>query len=270
MKSDEYVLGVNDEEVVRLGIQHRVWRTYMLDGWKNAGLQTGQKVLDVGAGPGFATVDLAEIVGPTGSVDAFELSDRFIEMGTQRVKNQGLTNVTYTKGNLLEDELPGKDYDLAWCRWVFAFLSDPKLVAKKVAQSLKPGGRFVIHEYLQYDTWRLIPEKTAIQNFVQVVMKQWLNAGGEYDVARVLPQILMDAGLEVVHTRPMMFQMRPADYAWNWPAKFIRNQTPALVEQGLLSQDKCDVILSELEEAESDPKSLMISPLVLEIIARKN
>ena len=62
---NDYVLGTNDEELERLGLQHRVWRPIVLDCWRRAGITFGSRVIDVGAGPGFATMDLAELVGPT-------------------------------------------------------------------------------------------------------------------------------------------------------------------------------------------------------------
>src|SRR5690606_12052613 len=63
-----YFLGTHDEELERLGLQHRVWRPTVLECWRRAGIGPGSKVLDVGAGPGFAAADLADIVGPTGRV----------------------------------------------------------------------------------------------------------------------------------------------------------------------------------------------------------
>src|SRR5438105_8560478 len=74
----DYVLGTHNEELARLGLQHRVWRPVVLDCWQRAGITIGKRVLDVGAGPGYATVDLAEIVGPTGEVVALERSETFI------------------------------------------------------------------------------------------------------------------------------------------------------------------------------------------------
>jgi ubiquinone/menaquinone biosynthesis C-methylase UbiE len=74
----DYVLGTHDEELARLGLQHRVWRPVVLDCWQRAGLTVGKRGLDVGAGPGYATVDLAEIVGPTGEIVALERSQNFI------------------------------------------------------------------------------------------------------------------------------------------------------------------------------------------------
>ncbi len=75
----DYVLGTNDEELDRLGLQHRVWRPIVLECWRRAGITFGSRVIDVGAGPGYATVDLAELVGPTVEVFAIERSARFLE-----------------------------------------------------------------------------------------------------------------------------------------------------------------------------------------------
>ena len=63
----DYVLGTHDEEIARLGLQHRVWRPRALDAWTRAGFTQGQTLLDVGCGPGHASVDLAELVGPLSS-----------------------------------------------------------------------------------------------------------------------------------------------------------------------------------------------------------
>ena len=64
----DYVLGTHDGEVARLGLQHRVWREAMFAAWRRAGIRTGWRVVDVGAGPGYATLDLAELVGASGEV----------------------------------------------------------------------------------------------------------------------------------------------------------------------------------------------------------
>src|SRR5258708_21651917 len=59
----DYVLGTHDDEVARLGLQHRVWRARALDAWRRPGFTVGQTLLDIGCGPGLASADLAEIVG---------------------------------------------------------------------------------------------------------------------------------------------------------------------------------------------------------------
>ena len=75
----DYVLGTHDEEIARLGLQHAVWRPRASDAWRRAGFTSGQTLIDLGCGPGFATLDLAEIVGPHGRVLAIDRSRRFLD-----------------------------------------------------------------------------------------------------------------------------------------------------------------------------------------------
>src|SRR5438128_6442226 len=134
MPSDrDYVLGTHDEELARLGLQHRVWRPVVLDCWQRAGITVGKRVLDVGAGPGYATVDLAEIVGPTGEVVALERSSNFVHALSESVRTRSLTNVRVRELDLMTDDLPNGQFDFSWCRWVIAFVADPGVVINKLA-----------------------------------------------------------------------------------------------------------------------------------------
>lgn len=76
----EYVLGTHDVEVDRLGLQHRVWRPRVLEVARRAGLTVGRTVVDLGCGPGYASLDCAEIMGPTGHVHAIDQSGRFLSV----------------------------------------------------------------------------------------------------------------------------------------------------------------------------------------------
>src|SRR5256886_5266609 len=117
-KGRDYVLGSHDEELERLGVQHRAWRPVVLDCWKAAGVTAGSRVLDVGAGPGYATVDLAEIVGRSGRVVAVERSSNFVNAIKGVVQAQSLSNVDVHELDLMSDDLPGGPFDFTWCRWV--------------------------------------------------------------------------------------------------------------------------------------------------------
>ena len=124
----DYVLGTHDEELARLGLQHRVWRSVVLDCWQRAGITVGKRVLDIGAGPGYAAVDLAEIVGPTGEVIALERSKNFVDAMEDACRVRSLTNVKIHELDLMTDNFPEGDYDFSWCRWVLSFVSDPALL----------------------------------------------------------------------------------------------------------------------------------------------
>ena len=137
----DYVLGTHDEEVARLGLQHRVWRSVVTDCWRRVGITHGWRVLDAGAGPGYATADLAEIVGPAGAVLAVERSARFLQVARARCQSLGLTNVEFCEADLTEHTLGDLHFDAAWCRWVASFVSSPEKLIKSIAGALRPRQR---------------------------------------------------------------------------------------------------------------------------------
>jgi SAM-dependent methyltransferase len=64
MAKDEYVLrSVDRNEISRLGHQYEVWRRDTNKVFEAAGFSAGDRLLDLGCGPGFLTRDLAELVG---------------------------------------------------------------------------------------------------------------------------------------------------------------------------------------------------------------
>ena len=270
MPSDrDYVLGTHDEELARLGLQHRVWRPVVLDCWQRAGITVGKRVLDVGAGPGYAAVDLAEIVGPTGEVVALERSRNFIRAIEATCRARSLTNVKIHEIDLMTDDLPAGDYDFAWCRWVVSFVSDPALLIKKLAGVMQKGSIAIFHEYGHYETWRFFPRLPMQERFREHVIATWRESGGEPDGAPELPALLSANNFLIRSTTPHIFCVRPSDYMWQWPAQFIAVYLPRLMEMGRIDQKFADQVGADLAGAEKNPNSLMITPLVLEIVAEK-
>jgi len=265
----DYVLGTHDEEVERLGLQHRVWRPNAADCWRRAGITTGSRVVDVGAGPGYATVDLAEIVGPTGEVLAVERSARFLEVNKQACAARGLSQVRFRQADLMEESLGRLDFDYTWCRWVASFVSSPKKLIGNIAGALRPGGLAIFHEYSQYETFRFVPRRPAMEAFSDEVMKSWRAVRGEPNVALQFPSLFRDAGLEVVEAHPRILTVSPRNYVWQWPASFIEINLVRLRELGRVTEEWCETVRREFKEAEADPATLFTTPLFLEIIARR-
>src|SRR5664279_360102 len=163
----DYVLGTNDEELDRLGLQHRVWRPVVTECWQRVGITHGSRVIDIGAGPGYATADLAEIVGPRGSVLAIERSTRFLDAARERCRRRGLTNVEFRQADLMEVSLGQLEFDASWCRWVTSFVSSPAKLIDNIADALRPGGLAIFHEYSDYETFRFMPTRPALEKFAQ-------------------------------------------------------------------------------------------------------
>ena len=265
----DYVLGTHDEELARLGLQHRVWLPVVLDCWQRAGVTVGKRVLDVGAGPGYATVDLAEIVGSTGEVIALERSQNFVRAMEAACRARSLNNVKIHEIDLMTDDLPAVDYDFVWCRWVVSFVRDPALLIRKLARVMPKRSLSIFHEYGHYETWRFLPRLPMQERFREHVIATWRESGGEPDGAARLSELLADNGFAIRSARPHVFCLRPHDYMWQWPVTFIEIYLPRLIQMGRIDQSFADQMRAALANAEKNPNALMITPLVLEIIAEK-
>ena len=265
----EYVLGTNDEELSRLGLQHRVWRPTALECWRRAGITFGSRVIDVGAGPGYATMDLAELVGPKGEVIAIEKSERFLAFAQGAAKARNLTNIRFRLADLMDRPLGNLDADAAWCRWVASFVSSPEKLVHEIAEALRPGGVAIFHEYIDYRTWRLAPRRPAMESFVNEVVASWRASGGEPDVVLNFPVFFRKAGLHILEANPRVLTLSPRDYAWQWPASFVEINLARLLELGRVDSAWVETVRREFREAESDPMTLLNTPMFLEIIARR-
>lgn len=265
----DYVLGTHDAEVERLGFQHEIWRDECLHAWSAARIGTGARVIDVGAGPGFASLDLARLVGESGEVLAVERSGRFLEMLAREARRRGLAHIRCAEADLMHEAIPATGFDAAWCRWVACFVPDPALLVRRIADALAPGGRAIFHEYHEYSTYRILPPRPAIGEFVAAVYESWRAGGGEPDIARVLPRMLVDAGLRIESVRPLARAARPGERLWQWPAGFARINARRLVEIGARDEAWERRVVSAVDEAERDEASVFVTPTVLEIVAVK-
>ena len=263
MSEGDYLLGTRDDEVARLGLQHRIWRARMLDGFRRARFGLGQTILDVGAGPGFATADLADTVGPDGRVIALERSPNFLSV----LRSRGLPNVDVRAVNLVDQDFGEGMADGAWTRWVLAFLTDPAPVVERIARALRPGGAALFHEYVDYAAWRLIPPVPDHERYRDLVIQSWRDSGGEPDAALELPRHLAAAGMDLVSIRPMVAIITADDPMWQWPASFVATNARRLHERGNCSAEDAARFATMLDRL--DPDTRMMTPVVAEVIAIK-
>lgn len=268
MSERDYILETHDAEIERFHLQHRVWRARMFDAWRRAGVTEGQTVVDVGSGPGFATRDLAEIMGPTGRVIAMERSARFLDVLRKDAAQGGLANIAAVEGDITETPIGDRIADASWCRWVFSWLAKPERGVANIARALKPGGVAVFHEYVHYASWGLAPRSLAFSAFVDAVIASVAKTGADIDSALQLPALLEQAGFDIVSLNPIVDVVGPESYVWHWPVAFVWAYREKLVDEGLLDADIARQALADLDRAEKD-SGRMVTPIVLEIIARR-
>jgi SAM-dependent methyltransferase len=246
-----------------------VWRPRMLDACRRAGVTVGRIAVDLGCGPGYATLDLAEIVGSAGHVHAIDRSERFLAALGARMRAQGIAHVSTYGCDLDEDEWPELHADLLWCRWVAAFVRRPRAFVDRMRSLVRPGGRVVMHEYLDYSAWRLLPDAPEFEAFVVAVMATWRQAGGEPNIGRDLPGWLEEAGFRVDDLRPITDVVSPADFIWQWSRAFVEVGLERLVAIGAMTEPRAAEIWREFLAREALPHTRISSPTVLEILATR-
>lgn len=269
MSEREYVLGTDQEELERLGLQHRVWRAEAWEHWMRAGFRPGGRALDAGCGPGFATVDLAELMGREGSVVAVDASRRFLDRVDAVARRDGLARVETLEADLQALALEPGSIDFAWNRWVFSFVKDPDAMVANVARALKKGGVWAIQEYVAYSSMKLGPEGEALPRVVAAIHQSWRAQGGEPDVGLVLPRLLERNGLEVVEARPITKIARPGTFVWEWPESFFVNFVPRLAQSGFLSTEDAEKFLDEWRVHSERKDSIFVAPTVVALTAVK-
>jgi ubiquinone/menaquinone biosynthesis C-methylase UbiE len=268
-RDTDYVLGTHDDEVERLGLQHRVWRSRVYDAWRRANFTVGQTILDVGCGPGWASLDLSEIVGPDGEIISIDRSPKFLDTLTETARDRGITNITVHQTDLDTPALPVVLADGAWCRWVIGYLSKPRQLLEKLAPLLRPGARFVSYEYMAYQTWAVSPRNKVFEEFVELVTRTWRDSGGEPNIGVDIARWLPECGFRVLEMRPIVDVISPENFMWEWPASFIETGTQRLIELKAIDQSQAAAVMATLQEYESMPGARMITPTMLEIVAER-
>lgn len=265
----DYVIGTNAAEIWRLGLQHTVWRSRASDAWRRGGFSIGQHILDVGCGPGYASLDLADIVGGSGTITAIDGSKIFLESLKTRIERASIRNVQTIEVDFDESQIAGMDADGAWCRWVFAFVTKPRDLLTQLATALKPGAKLIIHEYVAYQTWRVAPRSALFEEFVRLILSSWREHGGEPDIALDLVSWLPQAGFSIDELRTIVDVVDPTNFVWQWPSSFVESGLARLGELGRITPGHADEIRAAFHALEGNHDARMVTPAVLEIIATR-
>ena len=265
----EYVLGTHEEELARLGLQHRLWGAQAYAIWERAGFRPGMTLLDVGCGPGHATFDLAALAGAQGRVIAVDVSSRFASHVQAQAAARGVTNVDVHVGDVEQLEVAAGSVDGAYARWVLCFVRDPAAVVSAVARALRPGAAFAVQDYFNYTALALAPRSRIFEKLIAAVAASWREAGGDPDLVGRLPAIMDACGLELREVRPILRTARPHEPLWQWPTTFFRNFVPLLVRSGHLSAQDAAAVVEEWEARSRDPHTFFQTPPVFDVIGVK-
>jgi ubiquinone/menaquinone biosynthesis C-methylase UbiE len=140
---DPYILSAekHEEDVLTrfYRLQESIIDTVTIRHLETIGVTKGWRCLEVGAGTGSIAQWLSTQVGSTGKVVATDIDTRFLQ-------KTSAPNLEIRRHDILKDELESGEYDLAHCRKLLHHLHEPGKAVKKMANTLCPGGWFLIEE----------------------------------------------------------------------------------------------------------------------------
>jgi arsenite methyltransferase len=105
-------------------------------------VRTGERVLDVGCGPGFYCEELAAEVGPSGSVVGIDGSEAMIALASRRCAE--LPQVELRLADAVALAVAEADFDAALCVQVLEYVAEPRDGLAELHRALKPGGRVLV------------------------------------------------------------------------------------------------------------------------------
>jgi len=156
-----------------------------------AGVKTGSRVLDVGAGAGDSAVMAARRAGPTGHVLATDISASMLEIAAESAGHERVTNLRTRVADAQHLDLASDSFDAAISRNCLMLIPDYRLALTEVRRVLTPGGRFAAIVYSTPDRCPYFSIPHAIAFRVGRLTSPRVEEFGEFRLSA--PGLLQDA-----------------------------------------------------------------------------
>jgi arsenite methyltransferase len=152
----------------------------------------GERVLDVGCGPGFYCAELIEEVGPEGFIVGVDASPQMLDLARRRC--EGHTNVVLHRGDATSLPVADSSIDAAMCVQVLEYVSDVAVGLAGIYRALRPGGRVVVWDF----DWDTVSWHSLDPARMGRVLRTWEEHLAHPSLPRTLASALRTAGFEQV------------------------------------------------------------------------
>ena len=215
-----------------------------------AGVRRGARVLDVAAGAGDQTLDIAQRVGPEGFVLATDLSASILEFAKGNAQRAGYANVGTWVADGESLQIDEGSFDAAVCRLGLMLFPDPRQGLREMHRALKPGGGIctMVFSGPQTNPCVTILLATALEH-AGLPPRDPFHPGGLLSLGKpgLIDEMFRGAGFRDVATTRM-------DAPFNLPAAqdylgFIRTSASPLQQiLGKLGAEAADAAWKDMEE----------------------
>jgi SAM-dependent methyltransferase len=129
------------------------------------GLQPGQRVLELAAGPGDTGFMAAELVSPGGTLLSTDAAGPMLDIARERAQALEVPNVEFRELDLEWIDLETATFDAVVCRWGLMFTADPGSSLQEIRRVLRPGGRLALAVWAEPERnpWATIPTRALVE-----------------------------------------------------------------------------------------------------------
>ncbi len=244
-----YVLGAGEAEIARLDGQAATIARATGILLRAGGIAPGMRVLDLGSGLGHVAFQVAELVGPEGSVIGIDQAVPLLELAEHRRRAAGIENVRFLEADV-RSYRPEGHFDAVVGRLILFHLPDAVDVLRHHAEALRPGGLALAIDY-DIGTSRTEPELPLARTAVGWIEAAFRTAGAAPRVGARLGPILREAGLVDVETFGVQAYLAPDDPVGPaFVAGVVRSLSDAIVAGRIATEEELG--LATLEQRVAD------------------
>jgi len=162
-------------------------------------LRPGQRLLDVGCGPGTITTDLAALVAP-GEVVAIDTSVEVLELARRHAADVGAT-VTLQVGDVYALDFPDASFDVVHAHQVLQHLTDPVAALREMRRVTRPGGIVALREG-DFGAMTWYPASEALEDWCHLYHEVTAANHDEADAGRRVLSWALEAGFAADQVTP--------------------------------------------------------------------
>ena len=261
-----YTMGRSAGETERLIEQAHLYERVTLRMLRNAGVEPGMKVLDIGSGAGDVAMAAAQLVGPEGAVVGVDMNPEILEAARTRAQQAGHANIEFVTGDALELELP-RDFDAVTGRLVLMYIADPVAALKQFVTHLSSGG-IVAFQEAELTLYRAVhsPDTPLVNQLVEWGLEVFQRSGANIGMGLELQRVFTEAGLPA----PVAHLEAPAGAGPDWVGFGFLQQAftsllPLIESFGIANAAEVEVetLAERLQrEAESSGRLIVLPPHV--------
>jgi arsenite methyltransferase len=205
------------------------------------GARPGDRVLDVGCGPGFYVTELLEAVGREGSVAGVDASADMLAVAAQRA--EGHDNVTFHEADATSLPVPDASFERAVCVQVLEYVRDVPAALTEMHRALRPGGRVLVWDV----DWATVSWRAVDRQLARRVLVAWDKHLTHPSLPWTLAAQLRDAGFEDVRMDAHAFATTEL-IADAYGGSLVPLLEQYVAEQGGLSQEEAKAWADEQRE----------------------